>query len=213
MIGLNAFWMHKYYHMYRHYLFAIATTFIFLSFKPTAKFVSRTGHLHVESNSRFLDVIADNYQVYSELDPLTGSVEIQGLMKSFEFKMGALDRAFNSKHVDLGKYTNFRYEGKIVKFKRIKFDTPGQYSAEVNGILYIGGYKRKTPASGTVIIKEDGSIRVEASLPMRIEEASVNTINKMMKEKLPSIVSVDADKLGLSREIVLAFNANYRSRG
>ncbi len=54
-----------------------------------------------------MDVIADNFQVYGELNPNTGEVSFKGLMKSFEFKMGALDRDFNRSRLDLSQYSKF----------------------------------------------------------------------------------------------------------
>ena len=86
-----------------------------LAFTRPQKFTSRTGHIHVKSSNRFMDVVADNYQVYSEINPQTGQLKLTGLMKSFEFKLGALDRAFNSNRLDLSQYSKFRYEVKMCK--------------------------------------------------------------------------------------------------
>lgn len=178
-----------------------------------AKFVSRTGHIHVESHSRYLDVIADNYQVYCELNPSDGAVKIQGLLKSFEFKLGALDQAFNSDRVNLAQFSKFRYEGKVKNLSAINFTRPGSYPVEVTGALYIGSYKRMTKANGTLNVRADGTIRTNTSFGIRIEEESMLTINKLMKEKLPSVLALDADNLGISRDIQLQLSAQFRPRG
>lgn len=184
----------------------------FLSFAPPSSYSCRTGHLHIETSNRFTDVIADNYQVYSTIDPATGAVNFTGLMKSFEFKLGALDQAFNSSRVDLSQYSKFNYEGKIKNFQKINFDKPGSYPAEVKGFLYIGSYKRLTSATGTVTVQPDGTIQTKANFTIKIEEASMNTINDLMKKKLPSVVSLDTDKLGISRDINLRLSANYKPK-
>ena len=76
----------------------------------------------------------------------------------------------------------------------------------------MGGYVRKTNASGNVVILPDGKIMADAAFTIRIEEESVNTINRMMKEKLPSVFALDVDKLGISRDIKLNLSASYRPR-
>ena len=191
------------------FLFAILA----ISASLPSKYVSRTGHIHVESANRFKDIVADNYQVYSEVIPSTGAVTFTGHMKSFEFKLGALDQAFNSSRLDLSQYSKFKFEGKLSNYQSIKWEQSGTYPAIVTGLLYIGGYKRKTTAQGNIVIGNDGKMRTDAAFTIVIEEASVQTINKMMKEKLPSVMALDIDKLGISRNINLTLSAAYRPRG
>jgi hypothetical protein len=183
-----------------------------VSFAPPKKYTCRAGHIHVESYSRFLDVIADNYQVYSELDPSTGNVSFAGLLKAFTFEMGALDRAFNSGKVDVSAYNKFTFEGLVVNVGKINFDRPGTYPAQVKGTLFMGGQKRITTANGEVRVFVDGKIEATANFVLTIEEKSMQTINKLMREKLPSVLSIDANKLGISRDIKLKLKANYRPK-
>ena len=177
-----------------------------------SKYVSRTGHLHVESHSTYLDVIADNYQVYCELVPSSGEVSIMGLTKSFEFKLGALDRAFNSDRVQLGEFAKFTYDGQITNLGQINFSKPGSYRVEVDGLLRVGSFKRKTLVSGLINVDASGQIKTDTNFRIRIEEQSVRTINRLMKEKLPSVIALDVDKLGVSRDIQLKLSASMPGR-
>lgn len=181
-------------------------------FNAPAKYVSRTGHIHIKSTNRLMDIEADNFQVYCILDPSTGEVSLNGLMKSFEFKLGALDRAYNSDRINLGPYSKFSYSGILNNYKSINFDKPGTYDASVIGTLQIGGFTRKTDARGRIFVAANGTIRTETSFILTIEEKSMQTINQLMREKLPSIVSVDTKKLGVSRNIQLKLIAEYRAR-
>ncbi len=199
--------------MYKCYFILFLSTLTATSAVIPDKYVSRTGHLHVESHSRYLDVIADNYQVYCEMSPARGTVQIRGLMKSFEFKLGALDRAFNSDRVNMTQFSKFRFEGALTNPAAVNFNKPGSYPVEVNGTLIIGGYKRITQATGILKVLRDGTIRTDTSFSIRIEEESMETINRLMKEKLPSILALDADKLGIARDIELTLNASFRPRG
>ena len=178
---------------------------------PT-KYTCRTAHLHLETSNRFTDVIADNNQVYSELDPNTGAVTFTGLTRSFEFKLGALDQAFNSSKVDLSQYTKFNYEGKVNNFKSINFDKPGSYNVEVKGTLFMGSYKRLTSAKGTVVVQSDGTLKTNSDFSIRIEEESMKTINDLMKQKLPSVIALDTKKLGISRDIKIKLTGTYRPK-
>ncbi len=189
----------------------LAAVFLSATLIPS-KYTCRTGHIHIETSNRFTDIVADNYQVYSEFNPNTGDVKFTGLMKAFEFKMGALDQAFNSSRVDLSQFAKFNFEGSVKNFKGINFDKAGKYPATVDGFLYIGSYKRRTKANGTIEILPDGKMKTTANFRIKIEEASMNTINKLMKQKLPSVIALDTEKLGISRDIHLNLNANYRPR-
>lgn len=183
-----------------------------LAFAQPQKYVSRTGHVHIKSSNRFMDVVADNYQVYAEINPSTGQISLTGLMKSFEFKLGALDQAFNSDRLDLSQYSKFRYDGMLENHQSIDFTKPGKYNARVAGNLYIGGYKRVTSASGIIEVQPDGKLNTNANFDIQIEEGSMETINRLMKERLPSVVALDTDKLGISRKIELQLVASLRPR-
>ena len=197
----------------------LATSFLFISllfctsFDIPSKYVSRTGHLHVESSNRFKDIVADNYQVYCELNPINGKVSFTGLLKSFEFELGALDQAFNSGKVNLSEFAKFKFNGQVSNYNTVKFDAPGNYPVTVNGMLKMGGFDRQTSARGTLTVLANGKIKANAKFTIKIEQESVNTINKLMKEKLPSVFALDIDKLGVSRDIKLVLSATYRPRG
>ena len=165
--------------LYVNALFFIISTFLLADVDVASKYTCRTAQIHIETSSRFMDVVADNYQVYSEVNPRTGKVVFQGLMKSFEFEMGALDRAFNNSTIDLSQYSKFSYEGKITNLSGIKFDQPGTYNVDVEGKIFIGSYIRKTSARGSVEVLPGGRLETVADFSIRIEEESMNTINDL----------------------------------
>jgi len=198
--------------LYVNALFFIISYLIIADVDVASKYTCRTAQIHIETSSKFMDVVADNYQVYSEVNPNTGQVVFQGLMKSFEFELGALDRAFNSDKVSLNQYSKFRYDGVISNLSAINFDRPGTYNVSVEGKIFIGNYIRKTSAQGSLKVLANGRIETVADFSIRIEEESMNTINELMRKKLPRIVSLDTDKLGISRDIKINLKANYRPR-
>lgn len=176
------------------------------------KYITRTAHVHVKSTNRITDIEANNYQVASVFDIKTGNIDFIGLLKSFEFKLGAADQLFNSKMVDISAHPNIKFTGQIADIQKINFNQPGNYTITVNGVLYIWNEKRVTSAVGTLTINTDSSITANSDFVMMIEEGSVAKVNQLMKEKLPSVISVDTETLGISRKVEIALNMTYKAR-
>ncbi len=176
------------------------------------KYITRTAHIHVQSANKFMDIEADNYQVASVFDAKTGVIDFIGLLKSFEFKLGAIDQLFNSRVVDVSEHPQLLFVGEIYDIDRIDFSKSGEYIITVNGILYLWDEKRNTSATGTLTINSDGTIKVISEFTMIIEEGSVEKTNKLMREKLPKVVSIDVETLGISREIAVSLNMTYKSK-
>ena len=173
------------------------------------KYSSRTAHIYVETRNKFMNIEADNYQVASVLDAETGSITLLGLLKSFEFKLGALDQVYNSKLVSTLSYPKFKYVGKIKNIRSINFDRPGKYPIEVSGTLYLWDAKRITPGKGTLEVKSDGSIKAYSDISFMIEEQSVAKADELIKRYLPKGVNVNTDKLGISRKITTKVDATF----
>jgi len=173
---------------------------------------SRAGHLNVKSTNRIMDVEADNYQVQSKINFQTGDITFTGLTKSFEMKSGALDRAFNSKKVNINGYPKFNFKGTIVNPQTINLNQAGRYKIRVKGELTVGDLKRKTSANGYVTVNANNSIRAESSFVMKIEEFNVQRINNMMKKRIPAGLGINFNSLGVSRDIVIDLKVNYRKR-
>ena len=176
------------------------------------KYLTRTAHINVKSTNRFTDIEADNYQVVSVFDVATGDIDFIGLLKSFEFKLGAADQLFNSKMVDVSAHPNLKFSGKIQNIQRINFDKPGEHTITVNGVLYIWDEKRVTSAVGKIIINPNGSIEATSNFNLVIEDGSVEKANQLMKEKLPSVVAVDVNKLGISKTVAVNLKMTYKAR-
>ena len=189
---------------------------VLLSFFTTSlfaqKYISRTAHVHVKSTNRITNIEADNYQVASVLDSENGNIDFIGLLKSFEFKLGAADQLFNSKMVDVSAHPNIKFSGQIADIHKINFAEPGNYTITVNGVLYIWDEKRVTSAVGTLNVNANGSISGTSEFIMMIEDGSVAKVNKLMKEKLPSVISVDTETLGISRKVEITLNMTYKAR-
>lgn len=169
-------------------------------------YFTRVGHVKVNAYSNLMDMEADNYQIAATFNPEDGSLKFQGLLKSFVFDLGLADRIISDKRINVVEKPKILYEGKVVNMDEIDLNTPGTYSIKVEGILYIWGYKRITGTTGTLVVEKDGTLNSKAKFKMKIEEESVTKINELMRQYLPSVLNIDADKLGLSRDFYIEAN-------
>ena len=157
-----------------------------------------------------MDVEADNYQISAVFSPVDGSLKFQGLLKSFMFDLGLADRVLSDKRINVIAKPKILFEGRVVNYKHIKLDKPGEYAIKVRGNLFIWGYKRVMDTTGTLIVNKDGTIDSSSKFKMKIEEESLAKVNELMREHLPSIVNVSTDKLGLSRDFYIEANMKLK---
>lgn len=190
----------------------ITLLFLLFTVALTAQttYYTRTAHLHVKSSNKIKNIEADNYQVFSTFNTKTGALILEGLIKSFEFKIGAANRIFNSKQINVAQYPKIKYVGEVTNLSSINFSKPGTYRLDIKGTLYVWDEKRITPAQATIKVNADGTISAESSLFFMIEEKNVEKTNQLLKEKLPSIIDFDVNSLGISRKIYVDADMTFR---
>lgn len=196
------------------YFLSILTLLVLTSFQDLngQVYYSRTGHVHVSSENDLKEIEADNYQVISTIDFSTGKVRFEALLKSFEFRLGALDRVFNSERINVNQYPKIRFEGRLRKFRKIKLDDNQTKTVDVVGILYIWDEKRKTSAKGTLKLNKNGEIEAISNFKITIEEASMNKLNNLIDSKLPDIINLSTESFGVSRDINIELDVTYMPR-
>ena len=173
------------------------------------KYVCRTAHVYVESTNNLHDVEADNYQVVCSMDMGKGTFNIIALLKSFEFKLGAVNRVFNTRNLDVTQNPRITYNGNITNLDEINMEVPGSYEVNVEGNLYIWDEKRVTPIVGTLTVNDDGTIDGYSSFDIKIEEKNVTKFDDLMRERLPNSLGIDINSLGISRDIHIMAEMNF----
>lgn len=162
---------------------------------------TRTAHINVESGNNIQDIEADNYQSVCRLNTETGQFQMQALLKSFEFKIGAINRLLNTRKLDVTQHPKIKFDGEVTNIDEVDFNTPGVYNVEVFGTLFIWDESRRTKYDATLTVNEDGSVQGVSEFPITIEEMNVDKINSIMRQKLPAVLAIDIDRLGISRNI------------
>ena len=195
----------------KYYILTLLFSFIF-NIATGQIYYSRTSHVHVSSENSIKTVEVDNYQIISTVNMENGEINFEGLLKSFEFKLGALDRVFNSDRINVNQYPKIKFVGRFKKFKQLKLIVNEEVKVEVLGTLYIWDEKRITSAVGTMKLFPNGKIEAISDFSIKIEEASMHKLNDLIDKKLPSIINLSTESFGVSRDINIDLNVTYNKR-
>jgi len=117
------------------------------------KLVSRNGHIWFYSHTPIEDIEAHNRQVVSILEPATGDIAFNLLIRSFEFRKALMQEHFNENFMESDKYPKSTFEGKITNLDKIDFKKDGTYTAEVAGNLTIHNVTRPLKVTGTIEVR------------------------------------------------------------
>jgi polyisoprenoid-binding protein YceI len=97
---------------------------------------------------------ADNKTVVASINPKTGEVAFESIMKSFTFTNPMIQDHFNSaKWLDSEKYPKATFKGKITNLAEVNFAKDGTYSATVAGELTLHGATKPVNTTASIIVK------------------------------------------------------------
>ena len=161
---------------------------IFLFFVQTSiaqdKFFTKEGYVSFFSHTIVEDIKADNQQVLSIVDTVTGEIAIQLLMRSFQFKKALMQEHFNENYVESYKYPKASFKGSILNFNEL-FDE--NFETEIKGILSVHGREKEVSTMVKVTKKKKmliltGSFMVEvADFDIKIPSIVANNIAKTIE--------------------------------
>jgi len=199
-------------HLYRIIILLGLSTVFMATSLPAQVYFSRTAHVAVQSTNNIKNIEADNYQVVSSIEMTTGDIRFEGLLKSFEFRLGALDRVFSSDRIDVSQYPKFRFEGKVYGLEDLDLKGTEPIEVDVKGTLYLWDEKRITSAKGMVTPDGKGGFVARSSFLMTIEEKSMHKLNALIDARLPDAIHISTESFGVSRDISVALDAAYQKR-
>ncbi|MCG2462858.1 YceI family protein [Flavobacteriaceae bacterium F89] len=148
------------------------------------KFLTKEGYVSFFSHSIVEDIKAENNQVLSVIDTITGKIAIQLLMRSFIFKKALMQEHFNEHYVESYKYPKATFSGKIMNFDQLD---NRNIETEIVGTLTVHGVEKEISTKVDVAIKEDeitltGNFKVDvADFNIKIPALVANNIAKTIK--------------------------------
>lgn len=135
---------------------AKAIIFVFMTITQIGlaqKLISKNGHIWFYSHTPVEDIEAHNRQAVSILDTLTWDIQINILIKSFEFKIALMQEHFNENYMESTKFPKAAFKGKITNFDQIDFKKDGIYPVEVIGDITIHGVSKPLSTTSSIEVK------------------------------------------------------------
>ncbi|HEX2393733.1 MAG TPA: YceI family protein [Bacteroidales bacterium] len=155
------------------------------------KLVSRNSHIWFSASTPLEDILAHNRQAVSILDPATGSLAFNLLVKSFEFKVALMQEHFNENYLESDKYPKSTFQGKINNNADIDYKKDGTYKAEVSGDLTIHNVTHPVNTTGTIEVKE-GVVTAKSQFIVKPVDYNI-TIPSVVENKIAKEVEVNIE--------------------
>lgn len=163
----------------------------FLQLCEAQKLVSKNGHIWFTASTPLENIDAHNRQVVSILDPATGTLAFNLLIKSFEFKVALMQEHFNENYMESDKYPKSAFSGKISNNADINYKKDGTYPAEVSGDITIHNVTKPVSSKGTLEVK-GGSVTARAVFILKPADYNI-TIPAVVENKIAKEVEVSVD--------------------
>lgn len=162
-----------------------------LQMTQAQKLIAKNAHVWFYSHTSLEDIEAHNRQVVSILDPATGELVFNLLVKSFEFKIALMQEHFNENYLESDKFPKSTFKGKITNNSVINYKKDGVYAADVSGDLTIHNVTRQVSTKGTVEVK--GSVvTAKAEFIVKPSEYEI-AIPAVVENKIAKEVEVTID--------------------
>jgi hypothetical protein len=155
------------------------------------KLVSKNGHIWFIASTPLENIEGDNRQAVSILDPATGDLAFNLLVKSFEFKIALMQEHFNENYMESDKYPKSTFKGKITNPEKIDFKKDGIYQAEVSGDLTIHNVTKPITTKGTIQVKGT-SIIAKAKFVVTPHDYDV-AIPSVVENKIAKEIEINID--------------------
>lgn len=156
--------------------FIVSALLFCISMQAQDKFLTKEGYVSFFSHSLVEDIKADNDQVLSVIDTVTGKIAIQMLMRSFMFKKALMQEHFNENYIESYKYPKATFSGKILNFSELSKEND---ETEIVGTLTVRGEEKEISTIVHVEIREEG-ILLKGDFNVDVAD---------FKIKIPSIVA------------------------
>lgn len=164
---------------------------VFSQFAHTQKLVSKNSHVWFVSNTPLENIEAHNRQAVSMLDPVTGELVFNLLVKSFEFKIALMQEHFNENYMESDKYPKSAFKGKVINNSVIDYKKDGIYAVEVTGDLIIHNVTKPVNTKGTIEVK-GGSVTARAAFTVKPSDYNI-TIPALVENKIAKEVQISVD--------------------
>lgn len=116
---------------------------------------------------------AENKTVVAALDPKTGGIAFEAIIKSFSFANPMMQGHFNSVNwMDSDKFPTATFKGKITNLSAVNFAKDGTYPAEVSGELTMHGITKPVTTKGLIVVSGK-SITATGNFVVKVDDYGI----------------------------------------
>lgn len=116
------------------------------------QYIWRNGVATINSSTPLEAFQGVNNNVAAVVKATTGEMEVQMLIKGFNFQKALMQEHFNENYMETDRYPKAIFKGKITNINTIKFNVPGQYTLNIQGKLTVHGVTKDITTTGTLKI-------------------------------------------------------------
>ncbi|RZJ28586.1 MAG: YceI family protein [Flavobacterium sp.] len=173
------------------YLISLMLLSVFLP--QQEKMLTKTGNVTFEASvPAFEEVKGTSQTVTCVLNPKTGDIQSQILMKSFRFKIALMEEHFNENYIESDKYPKATFRGRIDKFDAAALTaTAKDYT--IQGTMEMHG-KTKDISMPAKIRKTEAGIEVVSNFTLNVDDYGIS-IPSVVKSKVSKKVNVHSEFL------------------
>lgn len=171
------------------YCLLLATTF---TIKAQSVYFTKNGLISFYSQTPLENIEAKNNDVASKFNTQSGDLEIQLLIKGFQFKKAAMQEHFNEKdYMDSDNFPKSIYKGKITDISKVDFKKNGTYPVSTEGDLTLHGVTNKIKTTGTMVVNGE-SVTINAAFTIKLEDYKVK-VPAIVSKKVAETVTIKID--------------------
>ncbi len=154
------------------------------------KMITKTGKVTFEASvPAFEEVKATNETVTCVLNPKTGEIASQALMKGFRFKIALMEEHFNENYIESEKYPKATFRGKIDDFDASAL-SPTAKDYNIKGKLEMHG-KTKDVVIPSKIRKTEAGIEIVSDFSVNSDDFDIE-IPSVVRSKVSKKVNIDS---------------------
>ena len=118
---------------------------------------------------------AENKTVVAAIDPKTGALQFEAIVKSFTFSNSMMQDHFNGENwMNSDKFPTATFKGKLTNLAAVNFKKDGTYPAEVTGDLTVHGITKPATSKGTIVVSGK-SIAATATFNIKLEDYGITS--------------------------------------
>ena len=161
------------------------------------EYFTKNGRISFFSKAPVENIKADNNQVISVLNTLTGAIGFSVLNIAFHFPKAMMEQHFNSDYMESDKFPSSTFRGMVTDISSVDIGKDGTYKVNVNGILFIHGVSKNIAVPATIIVN-GGKLSAVAIFKILLKDYNI---------KIPSIVVNN-----ISENIEITVSCDYEKK-